>query len=206
MIVLPRTADGDAEDCFKETAEKVGELKSKLIVAEVGKQEYGDEENKALHERYNIDKDSWPVYKLFPAGGGDPIDGPTKAEGSKDDQKAALGSFIKANTGLSVFIGKGQIGAFDDIAEALAAKKKTVAEATTAAEALLSDKEVVTDDDDKANAEYYIKTIKRVGEKGDDYPKTELARLKSMVDSKISDKKKELFRTRINILSAFQSA
>ena len=50
-------------------------------------------------------------------GGGDPIDGPTKAEGSKDEQKAALGSFIKVNTGLSVFIGKGQIGAFDDLAE-----------------------------------------------------------------------------------------
>ena len=59
-------ADGDGEDCFKETAEKVGELKTNLIVAEVGKQEYGDEENKALHERFNIDKDAWPVYKLFP--------------------------------------------------------------------------------------------------------------------------------------------
>ena len=131
-------ADGDGEDCFKETAEKVGELKTNLIVAEVGKQEYGDEENKALHERFNIDKDAWPVYKLFPKvrapkvgaaarrlvsrarrtqGGGDPIDGPTKSEGSKDEQKAALGSFIKVNTGLSVFIGKGQIGAFDDLAE-----------------------------------------------------------------------------------------
>ena len=54
----------------------MGELKSKLIIAEVGKQEYGDEDNKLLHERYTIDKDSWPVYKLFPAGGGDPIDGP----------------------------------------------------------------------------------------------------------------------------------
>lgn len=60
-------AYGDAEDAFKETAEKVGALKTKLIVAEVGKQEYGDEENKALHERYTIDKDAWPVYKLFPA-------------------------------------------------------------------------------------------------------------------------------------------
>merc|ERR1712146_814322 len=78
-------------------------------------------------------------------------------------------------TGLSVFIGKGQIGAFDDIAEALVAKKKTVAEATSAAEALLKDTEVVTDDDDKANAEYYIKTIKRIDEKGEDYPKKELA-------------------------------
>ena len=40
----------------------MGDLKSKLIIAEVGKQEYGDEEGKMLHERYSIDKDSWPVY------------------------------------------------------------------------------------------------------------------------------------------------
>ena len=33
---------GDAEDAFKETAEKVGELKTDLIVAEVGTQDYGD--------------------------------------------------------------------------------------------------------------------------------------------------------------------
>ena len=66
MGVSRLAADGDGEDCFKETAEKVGELKTNLIVAEVGKQEYGDEENKALHERFNIDKDAWPVYKLFP--------------------------------------------------------------------------------------------------------------------------------------------
>ena len=192
---------GDGEDCFKETAEKVGELKTNLIVAEVGKQEYGDEENKALHERFNIDKDAWPVYKLFPKGGGDPIDGPTKSEGSKDEQKAALGSFIKVNTGLSVFIGKGQIGAFDDLAEKFVGGDKG---ALAAAEKLLGDKEVVTDDDDKSNAEYYIKTMKRVNDKGADYPKTELARLKKMVGEKVSDKKKALFTNRINILSSFQ--
>ena len=66
MCASRLAADGDGEDCFKETAEKVGELKTNLIVAVVGKQEYGDEENKALHERFNIDKDAWPVYKLFP--------------------------------------------------------------------------------------------------------------------------------------------
>lgn len=135
-------------------------------------------------------------------GGGDPIDGPTKSEGSKDEQKAALGSFIKVNTGLSVFIGKGQIGAFDDLAEKFvgarcpapffsavrprcySALTPTVQSpggdkgALAAAEKLLGDKEVVTDDDDKSNAEYYIKTMKRVNDKGADYPKTELARLK----------------------------
>ena len=74
---------------------------------------------------------------------------------------AECGSILLA--GLSVFIGKGQIGAFDDLAEKLAKKESTVAEATAAAEALLADKEVVTDDDDKDNAKYYIKTIGRVG-------------------------------------------
>jgi hypothetical protein len=40
-------AYGDAEDVFKETAEKIGELKTDLIVAEVGTQDYGDGETAA---------------------------------------------------------------------------------------------------------------------------------------------------------------
>lgn len=191
---------GDAEDAFKETAEKLGELKTDLVIAEVGKQEYGDEENKALHERFSIDKDEWPVYKLFPKGGGDPIDGPKKADGSKDDQKAALGSFLKVNTGVNTFMGKGQISKFDDLAEKLMKGDK---DAVAEAEKLLEDKEVVADDEDKSNAEYYIKTMKRVGERGAEYPKTEITRLKAMVNDKISEKKKEMFSKRINILSSF---
>ena len=62
---------------------------------------------------------------------------------------------------------------------------------------------MVADDEDKANGEYYIKTMKRVNERGDEYPATELARLKKMASDKISDKKKEMFSKRINILSAF---
>ena len=41
------------------------------------------------HERFSIDKDEWPVYKLFPKGGGDPIDGPKKA--GVHSQAAAMG-------------------------------------------------------------------------------------------------------------------
>ena len=111
-------AYGDAEDAFKETAEKLGELKSGLVIAEVGMQDYGDDpENKKLHDKYEINKDDFPVYKLFPKGGGAPLDGPKKADGSKDDQKGALGSFLKVNAGVNTFMGKGQIGAFDDLAE-----------------------------------------------------------------------------------------
>jgi hypothetical protein len=159
-----------------------------------------DPENKKTHERFEINKDDWPVYKLFPAGGGDPIDGPKKSEGSKDEQQAALGSFLKINVGLSVFIGKGQIGALDDLAEKFVGGDKSALEA---AKTLLEDKEVVADDEDKKNAEYYIKTMNRVNEKGDAYPKTELERLKAMVKEKISDKKKAMFGNRINILSSF---
>ena len=41
------------------------------------------------------------------------------------------------------------------------------------------------------------------GEKGADYASTELTRLKGIVNSKVSDKKKEMFGKRINILSSF---
>lgn len=90
-------------------------------MAEVGTQDYGDApENKATHDRFGINKDDWPHYKFFPAGSLEPVDGPKKGgDGGKDEQKAALGTFLKINAGISVFIGKGQIVAFDDLAEKL---------------------------------------------------------------------------------------
>jgi hypothetical protein len=36
-----------------------------------------------------------------PRPGGAPLDGPKKADGSKDDQKGALGSFLKVNAGVN---------------------------------------------------------------------------------------------------------
>ena len=72
------------------------------------------------------------------------------ADGSKDDQKAALGSFLKVNTGVNTFMGKGQISKFDDLAEKLMKGDK---DAVAEAEKLLEDKEVVADDEDKSNAE-----------------------------------------------------
>ena len=56
-------------------------------------------------------------------------------------------------------------------------------------------------------AEFYIKTMQRLLEKGDGYPKAERARLKKLMDQdKLAEDKKTTFEKRRNILAVFAKA
>jgi hypothetical protein len=57
---------------------------------------------------------------------------------------------------------------------------------------------------EKESAEYYIKTMDRIAQRGLDYPTRERARIKGMLSGKLSPEKKQLFQRRRNILKAFQ--
>lgn len=56
--------------------------------------EYGEKENDQLRERFNINKDDFPVYKLFKQNEATPVD--FKGEIKADE----LSKFVKANTRL----------------------------------------------------------------------------------------------------------
>lgn len=56
--------------------------------------EYGEKENDQLRERFNINKDDFPVYKLFKQNEANPID--FKGEVKADE----LSQFIKTNARL----------------------------------------------------------------------------------------------------------
>lgn len=47
--------------------------------------------------------------------------------------------------------------------------------------------------------------MEKILEKGDDFPKTEIERVKKLLSGKVSDEKKKELNTRLNILQAFQS-
>lgn len=55
---------GDLHDEFKQVA-KFAAQNPDLIVAEVNINEYGDQENQDLAKIYGIEKEDFPVYKLF---------------------------------------------------------------------------------------------------------------------------------------------
>jgi len=62
---------------------------------------------------------------------------------------------------------------------------------------------LLEDDAEKKSGKFYVKVMKRILAKGEGYLATEPARLKRLLDSNISDGKKEEFKKRINVLSSF---
>ena len=64
--------------------------------------------------------------------------------------------------------------------------------------------EKLKDEMEKNSAEMYIKTMKKVLEKGESFIDDEVKRVEKIRDGKISDKKKEQLSSRLNILTSFQ--
>ena len=79
----------------------------------------------------------------------------------------------------------------------LSEKTSMVAEAEKLAESL-------TDENKKTSASIYIKTMKKIIEKGNEFLDTEVKRVEKLKDGKVSDKKKEQLSDRLNILNSFK--
>lgn len=93
---------------------------------------------------------------------------------------------------------------FDKLAEELlGSDSSSYADIVQKAEKVLED---TTDEKEKASGDIYIKIMKKIQEKGVDYVDTEMARVQKLLKDKITDKKKELFKKRLDILSSFQHA
>jgi len=193
-------AYGTPEDEFKEFAKRVGEMeKSKhdLLVAEVGKTDYGEKKNSDLHERFDIQSDDFPVFKLFKKGSTEPI------TFSDTVDVANLSLFAKLQAG--VFVGvPGCLEKFDNIVEVFMSQKSD----KKSREKLLS--RAVTlqqqqSEDSVDSAKAYVRTMKKIIENGDAFVDTEISRVKKLKDAKLSDKKKAFFERRLNVLSSFKA-
>jgi len=188
-------AYGDKEDAFKEVAKTVSGMKNDFLIADVGVEEYGDKENDDVRERFGINKDDFPVFKLFKKGGD-----PTKpVDFTGDVTKEGLTQFLKVEGGLYIAL-PGNIEAFDKITKGLLSLDKAgmegkLKQAKTA--------QASARDDEKDYAKFYVKTITKLLEKGDGHIETEMKRIKKLQDSKLSDKKKKMFSDRLNILASF---
>lgn len=66
--------------------------------------------------------------------------------------------------------------------------------------------EETTDEKERTSGDIYVKVMKKIQEKGVDYIDTEVTRVQKLLKDKITDKKKELFKKRLDILSSFQHA
>lgn len=189
---------GEKQDQFKKVAE-ASLSQPDLLVAEVQIADYGDKDNADLAERFSAKKDDFPVYRLFIQGKPDSVvfTGDGKAKDTADNVK----KFIMQESGLWLGL-PACLEQFDTlVSEFLKAKKESRAALVEKAENAVKS---LTKAADKESADIYIKTMKRILEKGDDFIKKEIARVEKLKDGKVSDKKKEQLGSRLNILSSFE--
>lgn len=62
----------------------------------------------------------------------------------------------------------------------------------------------ITDKKEKTAGELYVNIMKKIKELGLDFIETEKQRVNKLLKDKITDKKREVFRTRLDILTSFQ--
>lgn len=180
-------AYGEKEDEFK-TLAKLAYSVPKFLVAEVPVQEYGDKDNDDIRERFNLNKDDFPVYMLF-------------NQANKDGLKYT--GNIKAED-LAVWLRKsgvkmpsiGTIVELDEIVENFLVSKS--AEHIAAARALAEG-----DYKNDRKASMYVKIMEKVKDKGDDYITTESARVVKILEGKISVEKREEMGDKLKVLGAF---
>lgn len=187
---------GEKQDHFKEVAKR-SSSQPDLLVAQVGIQDYGDKENSDLAERFGVVKDDYPVLKLFLQGEAEPIDF------TSDYNSGEILAFVSEKSGL--WVGNEHcLEEFDELA------RKFVKADEKERDALLEEakkkKEKVEGEADQKSAAIYVAVMKKIKEKGDEFPVTEKQRVKKVLDGKVSAEKKAQFQARLNILAGFIAA
>lgn len=190
---------GEKHDEFGKVADATRGV-GDFLVAEINVKDYGDKDNSDLAEKYEVKSKDFPVLKLFKKG----EDGKLGQETYKGDFKLdAILTWVKSLTG--VYIGlPGCIQEFDEIAATFMKSKgdaKKRAELLVKAKAM-ADKGLETPGDTEF-AQIYVKLLEKVVEKGDEFVKSEIARVENIRKTKVSVEKKEGLQKRLNILQAF---
>lgn len=184
-------AFGDPVEEFKLLA-PLAEKVPKFFVAEVQVGELDDEapedtSNSGLAARFGLTKADWPAYILFRDG---------EKVGRYDGSVSAslIAGWVR-RFGIKM-PSIGTIAELDDIAQhfVLSLSDADIKEAEKLAEDAYKD---------DSKAPIYVKTMKKILEKGVDYPAKETARLEKLLGGAVSEEKKAAFAEKLKILSSF---
>lgn len=191
---------GPKHDEFVKFAESIHNLDN-MLMAEVGIKDYGEKDNEDLAKRFNaVDKEKYPVVKLFIQGKKDPIT--FEAENDDDFTVDKLRSFVKLNNE-DIYIGApGCYEHFDKISREFALEKNAQKrkDLLLKAEGLWDKAEGFQE---QKSAEIYVKTMRKVIEKGDTFISAEKERINKILKGDVSKEKKQDFTLRLNILDSF---
>jgi len=142
----------------------------------------------------------FPTIKFFSKsnkGGDEKYDGPREAQDFVNFLNDKCGTFRKLGGSLNEKAGK--VEALDELAAKFVSAKQEQGTLTKKAEAVvagLSEKL-------KKTADYYVKVMNRITEKGDDFLTKEKERLSKMLSGSVTADKADEFTVRLNILSSF---
>lgn len=185
---------GEKQDEFKKVANSAISQPD-LLVAEVQVADYGEKDNLDLAETYGVKKEDFPKYKLFIEGEIGPID----YHGNVKDANEIKSFVMKESRlwlGMPACLEEFDVMIHKFFLAELPEKKSLVEEAEKLADSLAENK--------KTSATIYIKTMKKIIEKGNEFLETEVKRVEKLKDGKVSDKKKEQLSNRLNILNSFK--
>lgn len=197
---------GDQEDAFKEFVKDVAS--SSLVVAEVGVQDHGDKENDDIREKFEVDAENFPAFFLFKEGTA--ADGtPIKFDG--DVTTNGLKRFVTVETGIWIGLA-GTLEAFDKIAASFISAAVDLAAAAKQMKAEF-DKLEEGSDAQKTGKMYTI-IMGRIAKKAEadggqpvaaaqSFLAAEISRISRLLKGKLTDAKKAMLDSRLNILASF---
>lgn len=206
---------GEKEDVFQALC-KLAYRVPNFLIGEVAVQDYGDKENMALQERFELKKEEFPAYYLYERGSEGPPeryvgfpDPTAKKPGTWDDEEdgewvppymadvnlETLGTWLHTH-GINL-PSNGTIAELDEVARRIVKdglQDTHLAEAEKlAGGAFKKDK----------RAQIYVKIITKVKEKGIEYIEQETARVRKIMIGKMSPEKAQDLKDKLNILRAF---
>jgi len=186
-------SSGYKEDAFKEFAIRVGDMgeRNKLVVAQVLYNEYGDNKNEDLLERFGVKKEDFPVFKLFHRS---TVGLPYEEEVAVD----LLSNFVRKNSGIYT----GASGTLEEF-DSLAAEFVCSAENRKSVIAKAKEKVKKLDESAKDLSDVYLGVMEHVIERGEEFIESETKRVTKLLDGKVKEEKKKLFNQRINVLASF---
>jgi len=209
-------AHGESEDHFAALCRALGPLKTtRLLVAEVAVQDYGDKENHDLRVRFGIDAADFPAYRLFKrravgaaaAGAAGAASGAAPLAYTGAVNKDELARWLTVETGLYVGL-PGTLESFDALAAGFMALLPTEARARLAsAEQELSRLKAGDEGGEGGaralSARAYVRIMAKAVEQGAAFLGREAKRVSALMGGKITPAKRAFFKERLNILASF---
>ncbi|KAH8402146.1 hypothetical protein KR009_010124 [Drosophila setifemur] len=193
-IAFPYGEKHEAFGAFSKAAHKVT---GELLIATIGIKDYGELENKALGERFQVDDKNFPAILLFKGNVEEYIRLPSHMDVTLDNLKA----FVSSNTPL--YIGReGCLKEFNDILKNYANKPDE--EQFKLIEQIQVKTDQLTNPEEQQNAKAYLAFMRKINEQGYGFVEEETKRLLRLKAGKVTDAKKLELQWKLNILEAFR--